>query len=55
MGILKDSKFTMDALDGKTVAILGYGNQGGCKRSTCATAASTQTSATARTNTASSQ
>ena len=28
MEILKDSELTMDALDGKTVAILGYGNQG---------------------------
>ena len=28
MEILKDSEFNMDALDGKTVAILGYGNQG---------------------------
>jgi ketol-acid reductoisomerase len=28
MEILKDNDVTMDALDGKTVAVLGYGNQG---------------------------
>ena len=28
MEILKDSDLSLDALNGKTVAVLGYGNQG---------------------------